>query len=301
MRKRISLKILLIGICVLLVGIALVTSISVNAQIQSANDIAIRLSQKGVPVRAVTTISLVPYSIEISLTSKSKDNHLTVDDNWYTLLANREAILAYRIGVNLNSYKLTVYNSNGEIIYSTRTYLYPQDLSQNLSVKKTLLNSLETKQIVLSQLQLTGFKLDQLDVHPEDALGTSGQVLQVEISASDINSANQSINQFTDSFFSLINNINSEKGTYIVLCHLRLVDNQGSLLLDYVKDLEGGTTQWKIADGLENNWSSHPKGPINHSTQVSPGASPTQSSRLFSYPPPTTSTPLPSPTPHPYP
>jgi len=47
-------------------------------------------------------------------------------------------------------------------------------------------------------------------------------------------------------------------GTYIVLCHLRVTDRKGYILLDYVKDVESGSTQWTSGQGLYNDWYPHP-------------------------------------------
>lgn len=253
-KKRGYSFILLITIGILIIFIASVVVIQVNAQEQSADDIFDRLEQKGVPVLKVSTIHRLPYRIEIDLQSASQSDDLALEDNWFMQLAHREATLAYRIGIRLASYRLNVYNAAGALIYATETYLYPEDLSQNSQPARTQVDNQNAEQIVAGNLQLAGLKLDELAVAPEDSLGGNGQILLIQVSGKDLADVNGSLPKFLDSFFQLLDTINAQHGTNIVLCHLRVIDANGEVLLDYVRDLEGGSTQWTAAGGLYSDW-----------------------------------------------
>lgn len=255
MSKKLSIRVpFLITIGILIIFIASAVVIQVNAQEQNADDIFDRLEQKGVPVLKVSTIHRLPYRIEIDLQSASQSDDLALEDNWFMQLAHREATLAYRIGIRLASYRLNVYNAAGELIYATEIYLYPEDLSQNSQPWRTQVDNQNAEQIVADNLQLAGLKLDELAVTPEDALGGNGQILLIQVSGKDLADVNGSLPKFLDSFFQLLDTINAQHATNIVLCHLRVLDATGDVLLDYVRDLEGGSTQWTAAGGLYSDW-----------------------------------------------
>lgn len=285
MKRTLRIPLLIFtGILILFTAFAVV--IQVNVQEQSADDIYARLEQKGVPVLKVSTIQRLPYKIEIDLQSVSQSGRLALEDNWFMQLAHREAALAYRLGLRLASYRLNVYNAAGELIYATETYLYPDDLSQNTQSGKTSVDHQSAEQIVTDNLQLAGLTLNELAVTPEDTLGGNGQFLLIQVSGKDLAEVNGSLPKFLASFFQLMDTINAQQGTYIVLCHLRVVDATGNVLLDYVRDLEGGSTQWTAAEGLYSDWFPKPA--------LAPAAE-TPVRIENSYPPPSTSTPRPYP------
>lgn len=285
MKRTLRIPLLIFtGILILFTAFAVV--IQVNVQEQSADDIYARLEQKGVPVLKVSTIQRLPYKIEIDLQSASQSGRLALEDNWFMQLAHREAALAYRLGLRLASYRLNVYNAAGELIYATETYLYPDDLSQNTQSGKTSVDHQSAEQIVTDNLQLAGLTLNELAVTPEDTLGGNGQILLIQVSGKDLAEVNGSLPKFLASFFQLMDTINTQQGTYIVLCHLRVVDATGNVLLDYVRDLEGGSTQWTAAEGLYSDWFPKP-------ALASAAETPVRIEN--SYPPPSTSTPRPYP------
>lgn len=254
----------LFAVIVVVIGLAMYVTIKVNAQNQYTSDLAERLERRGVPVKHVAILKRIPYEIEIVLQSSSSDDHLSLEDNWFMQLARREAVLAYRVGTGLDSFKLIVLNVKSEVIYSTQTYLYPEDLSQQLIPPEQLkVDNATTKEIIMHQLQLAGLSLDSLDISSEDVDGFSGQVLMVQVSSENLDTANQSMPKFLGSFFKMLDTINGEHQTYIVLCRLRLLDQKGNVLLDYVKDLESGFVQWTSVEGLYDEWHPKPKATDN--------------------------------------
>ena len=270
----------IIGILTILVGSTIV--IKVNAQDQNANDIFERLDQKGVPVIKIMTIKRFPYEIEINLQSKSENNHLALDDNWFMQLAHREATLTHRIGIQLTRYRLNVFNIKGELISSTETYRYHEDITQKSQSEMSIVDIQTTRKIVNDNLQLADLSLDELKVTPEDTLGSNGQVVFIQVSGKDLEDVNRSLPRFLDSLFQLLDTVNSQKGTNIVLCHLRLVDIAGNVLLDYVRDLEGGSSQWTTAEGLYSDWFPKPA--------LAPNSTPPSTAVESGYPVPPTST-----------
>lgn len=294
MNKNNLVRILvLLFVLSLTIGGATYATQKVSAQNQYTSDLAERLSNRGVPVKNVVTLSQFPYEVEIALQSSSSNEQVSIEDNWFMQLARREATLAYRLGTGLKSFTLTVYNAKGELISSTQTFLYPEDLSQKLTTPDQIkVDNVRAKEIIANQLQLSGLSLDLLDVISENAEGFNGQVLLIQVSAKDLDDANISLPTFLSSLFQMLDTINPKYGTYIVLCHVRLLDQTGVVLLDYVRDLESSTTQWYGVEGLYNEWYSQPI----DANEVKPTSTP----NLEAYPPPSIEE-SPSQSPSPYP
>jgi hypothetical protein len=187
-------------------------------------------------------------------------------------LARREATFSYRFGTRLDSFILNVYNSNKELISSEQQYLYPEDLNQQLDVKSPIVDASAAEDIILNQLQLGELSLDILEVNPDIAIGGSGQVLELSVSARNLETVNKSLPIFIGSLFKILATSNEEYGTYIVLCHLRVMDKNGKILLDYVKDVEGGSAQWASATGVNNDWFPIPNKYGNSQTSLTPTA-----------------------------
>jgi hypothetical protein len=233
--------------------------IQVNAQNECTSDLEERLQKSGVPYKHVTTISRVPYEVEIALQSSSNNDQLALEDNWFMQLARREATFTYRTSERLKSYKLVVFNTKDELIYSTQTYLYPEDLNQKLTTsRQTTIENAQAEKIIRGLLQFGELSPDKLNVISESTAEGSGQILIISVTATDISTANRSLPIFLDSLFQLLDTVNEKYGTYIVLCHLRLFDSGGNVLLDYVRDVEAGHTQWTSVSGLYNEWHSDP-------------------------------------------
>ena len=304
MSKQISLRAIFVAAAIiLLLGAMAFITLQVNAQNQTANDIQSRLITKGVPVKSVFTISRVPYKVEITLNSQSKDSHLTVDDDWSMILAKREATLAYRIGPRMDSYRINVVNVNGKLIFSSDDFIYPDSPSQNIAAKQSLLNSQQAIDYVTGQLKTGDLQQTMIDVLPEDHLGSPGQILMIQLTATDVTSANQSFPAFINSLLTLFNTLKTKQGLNIVLCHVRMVNYDGSILFDFVQDLETGEGQWTGSKELTyNDWYPHPPTTIPPQAQSTPPAlkvAPTTNSAV-AYPAPSPSPTLTS-TQHPYP
>jgi hypothetical protein len=247
-----------LAILVILTLTFVMSTIEVTAQNQFTTDIAERLRQQGVPVRQVTTTNRLPYEIEIALQSNSNDEHLSIDDKWFMMIARREATFAYRISTRLTSFKLTLYNAKNDVIYSDQTYLYPKDLNQQINPGQPKVDDQEAKEIISKQLQLGGLTLDKLDVIPDRASGSNGQILIIQVSTIDLETANRYLPNFLGSFFRILEIANKKYGTYLVLCHLKVSDSKGDIFLDYVRDVESGSAQWMSVPGLYDEWFPRP-------------------------------------------
>ena len=289
---RILTKPIILGIVSLLIIALVFTAVKVDAQNNATTDLGERLKQKGVPVIHVIIQDRIPYRIEIALQSSSDDDNLAIDDNWNMLLSDRAATLAYRYGPRLSIYKLVVYNTHGDVISSGETFLYPDDLDQQLTLPgKSVVDNATTKMIVLDNLRLGELSLDMIDVVFDETQVSDGQILLIQVSAPDIEIINRSIVSFMDSLVRTLDTINNKHGTNIVLCYLKLV-HQDKPILIFVRDLEIGVSKGKaIEERLVDDWWPYSSGPV-----VPIMETPTSSA----YPPSSTPYPPPS-TPYPAP
>lgn len=252
-RKRIF--ILLACAMAVIILFVVVTAVEVKALDQNTSDLAIRLKEAGVPLENATVTSRLPYKIEITLQSTSQNQKLTADDFWYILLAQHEATFAYRWGTRLNSFLLEVVNQQDAVIYSVETYLHPEDLNQvSLEAGTSSISDEASAEVVRNSLTPGRLTISNLDV----GRGTSGQILLLTLTAASVEDANQSLDAFLGSFFKMLDTINQEQGTAIILCRLQLFDEDQAGLLNYVKDLESGYTQWSWDPGLSSEWFPQP-------------------------------------------
>lgn len=251
--------VILLSMAVLVSALLIFTFVKVDAQDQNAAEISSRLNSNGVPVKEALITSRLPYRVSITLQSASGDNHLTPPDRWNLLLAQHEATFAYRWGPRLSSFQLVVLNTLGEEIYSVETFLHPQDLDQaNPTGPVTSVDDAAAAEIIRSGLNLGSFTVTQLDVTRSLKTEPDSQVAQVNLSAPDLAAANQSLVGLLGSFFQLMDTINQQDGTALVLVHLQIMDEKGTVLLDYFRDLESGYALWNLSEGLNTDWFPHP-------------------------------------------
>jgi len=267
-----------------------------NQQDQNIINLSARLKDDGVPVKEAVITSRLPYRVSITLQSASGDNHLTPPDRWNLLLAQHESAFAYRWGPRLSSFQLVVLNTLDEEIYSVETFLHPQDLDQvNPTGPISSMDDAAAAEIIRKGLNLGGFTLTQLDVTRSLKTEPDSQVAQLKLTAPDLAAANQSLVGLLGSFFQLMDTINRQDGTALVLVHLQIMDEKGMVLLDYFRDVESGSALWSLAEGMNTDWFPHPPpdGRSNKSATSPPpgtqypapgGIQPTSTPTLKSYP-----------------
>lgn len=240
---------------VVAIVISAIAIVQVNARGRSVDALARRLQDRGVPIKRVGIVSQTPFQIEITLQSSSDNDELTLDDIWLMQLARREATMAYRLGLRIASYQLTVVNTRGDILSSEQNFLYPTEQSQQMaSPAVAKIDNATTEKLILDQLDFSGTTLDSLTVTSDPLSPETDKFLEIQLSVPDIGTANKVLAGFMVALPDKLKAINAEKGSRLVLCHLRLTDRQGNVLLNYVRDLETGDTQWHIAEGITHDW-----------------------------------------------
>jgi hypothetical protein len=140
-----------------------------------------------------------------------------------------------------------------------RAFLHPGDPSQkpypfNLSKPDDQI----AKKLVLDQINLYGLSLDSLEI--DTGIGSSNdvQLMKINLSVPDIQTANKSLTEFILSLEPMVNNINKQPGARIAVVWTKLIDLKGELLLEYFWDLELHGATWHMADGITGGWYSRP-------------------------------------------
>ncbi len=285
--------------------------IRVNAQTQTIDDLNTLLTQKGIPIKSMTTMKQIPFIIKISIQSKSNDKNLQPDDLYYAQIARKAASLFYRYGQRIDGYELEIVNSEGVSLSWESNNIFPSEISQRISSSApSKLSDKDTTSLVQTSLKLHGLSLDKINISSQLSLGDSGQELTLQLSTTDISRANQDLIPFLLSLHSSLDEINAKNGTNITLCWLRVFDKKGNQLLNYVWDLETREETSIQAPGIAAWYPVPAPIPTNINTPATKIITPIPSTFPNyggqAYPPP--STPIPTPTPlgptptnHPYP
>ncbi|MFZ2095875.1 MAG: hypothetical protein WAV05_04480 [Anaerolineales bacterium] len=280
---------LIFSISICIVAIAF-WAIRANAQTQTIDDLKTLLIQKGVPIKSITTVKQIPFIIKISIQSKSNDKNLLPEDLYFAQLVRKAASLFYRQGQRIDSYELEIVNSDDVSISWESNNMLPGEFSQQNSLRSpSKFNDIETASIVQNNLNLYGLVIDTINVSSDSFLGDYGKELTFQLSTTDINSANQDLIPFLLSLHDALDEINNEYGTNITICWLRVFDNKGNQILNYVWDLETREETSIQVPGLRA-WYPVPL-PVPTTTNtpsITPIASstPTPNNGTQSYPPP---------------
>lgn len=259
--KHISMR-TVIGIVVGLavIGISLTFLFNrAHAQDNIAVDLTARLQQQGVPVKDVAVTGRVPFRVEITLQSTSDTEKVAPSDPIFEHAAHREVVLAQRRNdIKFNVVKIIIVNVQGTPIYWSDVAVSAG--SEKISPPSDL-NDAATSEVVREELALHGISLEELRVSSD---AESAQTLTIRLSVPDIQTANSALPQFMLDLPALLEKLNAEKRTQIVICKVDLVDAAGQPLLRYVKDLQLSQENWWQADGVTQEWFPHPPpgGPV---------------------------------------
>ncbi|MBE0688188.1 MAG: hypothetical protein IH585_19505 [Anaerolineaceae bacterium] len=212
-----------------------------------------RLTKLDIPVVEIKTISEQPFQIEITLQSASEDGNATVDDLWNLVMARRQANLASRIGLHLDSYTIHLIDTSGKTILNDTAYIYATDINQMTTGKEVKLDHEDSIRTVNQELDYGDLKVDLLDIFVNQEISGGGQTLILELSGEDIASINKDLPDFLHSLFRLFET-EQNFGLCLAICHLRVIDASGTIMLDLVRDLESGISQWTTQPGVYDEW-----------------------------------------------
>ena len=209
MNNKRTLLVICLGFA--LIALIFLGAIEANAQNQTVEDLAQRLKQQDVPVKAVRVLNRIPFQIEIVIQSSSDEKTTPPNDLWFAQLARKEASLAPRLGLPIESYQLTLVNSKGEVINWQMIRVQPIESSQGgVPSTPSGLSDAATAQLIREKLTLGGMSLTSLEVSSDTTLVNNNQKLVMQLSVPDLTSANQSLLPFLSSLRPLLDNLNAK-------------------------------------------------------------------------------------------
>ncbi len=232
--------------------------VKVYGQGENTRDLEYRLQQLGIPVVAVKTVQQQPYRIEITLQSKSADENIHVDDIWNLVMTRRQATQAKRIGIHLDQYTIHLIDQNGKTILKDTSAVYASDLNQTTNRKYPETDLETTISLIDQRLNFGNLIKDYQDVFSNSEINGGGRTLILEVTGQDLEAVNQDLPGFLHSLFKLFEE-NQELDLGLAICHLRVKDKNGTILLDFVRDLETGISQWTMQPGVYDEWFPKPE------------------------------------------
>ena len=235
-----------------------VITIRVNAENQSIDELRNRLIQYKVPLQEVNLLSRFPFQVEIIIQTDHTNNRATLDDLWNSQLVRREASMAHSWGVKIDNYKILFVDENGKVINWEQNFLSPDQASQkiNFPVDAPQMDNISAKSAIFASLQLQNRKVDLFDVQ-NDEVNKNHQILLIQMNLESVGKANQILPEFIPSLRLAIDEVNAQ-GARIVLCRMRVIDNNDGILLNYVWDSETREETSTSIDGLAA-WYPRPK------------------------------------------
>ena len=244
---------------VILILIFLVLSVmKANAQEDLVTELTIRLTRLGVPVNDVIIDSKVPFQITIILQSSTTGNHGTDEDALNEYMAYREAYLADKFGLTLDSFIISLVNINGDVIGWEQRFLTLRYTNPDISAPKNL-DSQATETLLREQLDFQGLQIDELTVTTGAGSEQDVQTVSIRLTASSLQAANTAIPDLIGTLISQLSKINQESDVALIaVCRLWVTGDNGDILLSYLYDLELGLQQWGMAPGVTDNWFPHP-------------------------------------------
>jgi len=244
---------------VLLILIFSVLSVmEVKAQEDLVTELNTRLTQLGVPVKDVIIDSKVPFQITILLQSSTTADHGTDEDALNKYLAYREAYLAEKFGLDLDSFVISLVNVNGDVISWEQRFLTLRYTNPDFSASKNLDNQ-ATETLLREQFDFQGLQIDALTVTAGAGSAQDVQTVSIRLTAASLQAANAAIPGLIGTLIPNLSKINQESdGSLIAVCRLWVIDNNGEILLSYLYDLELGMQRWGMAPGVTRDWFPHP-------------------------------------------
>jgi hypothetical protein len=209
-----------------------------------------RLDGKGIPIKAS---ALVEGRVEITLESASSTDVGTPDDPIFISRIEREFQLAKSRGLDTQSLRTTVVNSQGDVLSVAEL---PLEDSVDLAwMEPSELEDSAAEDFVwdhiTEEVSLVGVSLDGLEVGSEDD-GT--RILALAFSAQDEKTANQSWADLMVRLYKIVNESNFEEKAQIGLVRVDLVDESGMPLFRYLYDVQRANQSWWQSPGMTTDW-----------------------------------------------
>ncbi len=239
-----------------------------SAQLGPVEALEARYAELGIPLKGIRVLHQSPLALEITLQGSGDTERLSVDEQWWSFLAQREANLAYLLTQDrISSYNLLIATYRGETIDLITSFLHPSDLDQQLTpIGPAAIGDEETRKLLMKEWRLGGNEWLALDVQSDKITRPNTKYVSMEwTTATDSFEESrrrvQALGGFGIGGVYNIDDFNARHGAQIALVRVKVFDPQGNLLAHFIYDAETGHEAVWMAEGLQPEWMPRPAEP----------------------------------------
>jgi hypothetical protein len=225
------------------------------------------LTDKGVPVKSW---ALEGTTLLVTLQSASSTTVGTPDDQIDLSLVQREAFLAKSRGVDLSALQLTMNNALGKTLLAG---IVPLDKKLDAAwsaepAQSEVDAAAAVKTALFSTKDFSGLAVGKIQVASDSGV----RELSIAVTTADVKAANLSTSAFMTSVRNTVDDLNAGKGVQIALTRVRITDEEGAPLLNWMYDSQRGSQDWWQALGMTTDWFESPPGATTPSAAASAAA-----------------------------
>lgn len=255
--KLIRIGLALIFSSALAIAAGLFVANEVNAQRDVVAQLQRRLARKGVQVKSITITKRVPFEVELVLQSESDNQVVSPNDPLFEIIVEHEVAAVAKPFTGIDLIKMTVLNTKATPIFWADV---PVKKLRRFTPTSKSMNETTIGTFIRDQLPLHDLSPNELIVTDGD---NGGKVLSIQLTAKDIQTANNAVPDLITSLRNLLRQMNEEQDAQIAIARVQLIEANGRPLLKYVKDFQLDSESWWQADDLTTDWFPHPPPPSN--------------------------------------
>lgn len=226
------------------------------AQQEVLNYLTQQLENQQVPVNNITVEGRDSFIVVITLLSKGEQETLP-EDSAYIHTIQREVTLALREGYDISELTIEILSATTQKSLFWAQFPVRNDIDFLGFVDKDASSTEQDmliKTTVEKDLALYGLTTTEILVASEE----NGKTLTLNLSAMDLNVANEALPYFMPGLRVFLETQNTNADFKIAVCKVFLTDQEGKLLLRYTFDLQLDQENWWMEDGVTKDWFPHP-------------------------------------------
>lgn len=222
--------------------IALFLCVAFYLQNQILADLRASLLALDVPVSSVDIASRLPFETDITLQSASEDQDFAPGDIWNKILIYREAVRTQRFHYGIAAYHVEIRNRSGEVI-ETEEHSISLRNRQDASISEASMPPVTALDGLRQQMEENGFEIDLFEIVDIDGEARGYWTLLIRLRLAD---EHPRTGQMLMALEDLLETLDERNLAGLALCQLHILDRNGSVVLEYARDLKlgGASLQW---------------------------------------------------------
>jgi hypothetical protein len=246
--KRVAMIVTALSIVGLLVG----SYLNARAQQNVVGYLQQRFQQLDLPVTNVRITKEFPLEVEVTIRTAGSRLRGTPADPITFHLVRREIILARQDGYFIDTFSVVFIDPGGHEASRSVTGVQPIAYLWLDSTPSQIPDE-DVAALLRDGIELYGLSLVNMEVFSAEGL----QSATMEVAAASLEVANAALPRFMPSLQALVDGINTA-GAHIVSLRLQVRDEQGELLLDYIRDLRIRSQNAWMREDITLDWFPHP-------------------------------------------